>query len=82
MAKSLIVAECGINANGDINIAKQQIDLAVAAGANAIKFQVYNSEKLHGRNSPVFKDAKRGEFSYKNIRVLADYSPVRFYPIP
>jgi len=77
--KSFIVADCGINANGNIEIAKQQIDLATASGVDAIKFQVYNSEKLHGVNSPVYQDAKRGEFSYEHFRVLADYSPIEWF---
>ncbi len=77
--KTFIVADCGINANGNIEIAKQQIDLAVACGVDAVKFQVYNSEKLHGVDSPVYKDAKRGEFSYKNFKVLADYSPIEWF---
>jgi N,N'-diacetyllegionaminate synthase len=74
-----IVADCGINANGNIEVAKQQIDLAVASGVNAVKFQVYNAERLHGINSPVYKDAKRGEFSYDNFRVLADYCPIDWF---
>lgn len=77
--KTLIVADCGINANGNIEIAKQQIDLAVASGVDAVKFQVYNSEKLHGVNSPVYKDAKGGEFSYDHFRILADYCPVEWF---
>jgi N-acetylneuraminate synthase len=57
--KSFIVAECGINANGDVNVAKQQIDLATAAGCDAVKFQkrdidqVYTQEFLDSpRESP------------------------------
>jgi len=34
-----VVAEIGINHNGDINIAKKLIDVAVEAGCNAVKFQ-------------------------------------------
>jgi len=34
-----VIAEIGINHNGDINIAKQMIDAAVHAGADAVKFQ-------------------------------------------
>lgn len=47
-----IVAEIGINHNGSVEIAKQLIDVAVEAGADAVKFQkrtvevVYNSEEL------------------------------------
>ena len=35
----VIIAEVGINHNGDMYIAKKLIDAAVAAGANAVKFQ-------------------------------------------
>ena len=34
-----IIAEIGINHNGDIGIAKQMIDAAVHAGVDAVKFQ-------------------------------------------
>lgn len=74
-----IYADLGINANGNLEIARQQIDLAVASGVDGIKMQVYNSEKLHGVNSPVYKDAKRGEFSYEHFRVLADYCPIDWF---
>lgn len=77
--RTLIVAEAGINSNGDIELAKQQINLASMAGVDAVKFQVYNSEKIHGKDSPVYADAKRGEFSYKNLQVLADYSPLDWF---
>ena len=77
--KTLIVADIGINSNGNIELAKQQIDLATASGVDAIKMQVYNSEKLHGVNSPVYKDAKRGEFSYDHIRVLSEYCPIDWF---
>jgi sialic acid synthase SpsE len=77
--KTLIIADCGINSNGDVELAKRQIDLAVASGVSSVKFQVYNSEKLHGVNSPVYKDAKRGEFSYEHFRVLADYCPIDWF---
>jgi N-acetylneuraminate synthase len=36
---ALIIAEIGINHNGDLGIAKQMIDAAVHAGADAVKFQ-------------------------------------------
>ena len=34
-----VIAEIGINHNGDLGIAKQMIDAAVHAGADAVKFQ-------------------------------------------
>ena len=44
--KVIIIAEAGVNHNGDINIAKKLIDLASEAGADFIKFQTFNSKKL------------------------------------
>ena len=72
-----IIAEAGINACGNIEIAKQQIDLAAACGANAIKFQIYDTDRLYNNDRTVksYKDSQRGWFSYKNFRILADYTP-------
>lgn len=39
MEKPFLIAEIGINHNGDIKIAKQLIDEAVVAGFDAVKFQ-------------------------------------------
>ena len=54
-----IIAEIGINHNGDLSLAKQLIDLAVETGCNAVKFQkrtvdkVYSQEMLDSpRESP------------------------------
>ncbi|MBZ9607792.1 N-acetylneuraminate synthase [Clostridium estertheticum] len=43
---TFIIAEAGVNHNGDINIAKDMVDKAVFAGADAIKFQTFITEKL------------------------------------
>jgi N-acetylneuraminate synthase len=58
-ANTFIIAEIGINHNGDINIAKQLIDMAKKAGCDAVKFQkrtidiVYPKEILEQfRESP------------------------------
>jgi N-acetylneuraminate synthase len=59
MDKTFIIAEIGINHNGDINITKELINGAVDAGCDAVKFQkrtveeVYSSEELDKyRESP------------------------------
>jgi N-acetylneuraminate synthase len=64
-----IVAEIGINHNGDIDIAKKLIDVATIAGCNAVKFQkrtidiVYTSEELaKPRESPY--GTTNGELKY------------------
>lgn len=41
-----IIAEAGVNHNGDINLAKKLIDVAVQAGADAVKFQTFKTERL------------------------------------
>ena len=42
-----IIAEIGINHNGDIHIAKKLIDAAIDIGANAVKFQKRNLESIY-----------------------------------
>jgi len=42
-----IIAEIGINHNGDINIAKKLIDLAVLSGCDAVKFQKRSVDKVY-----------------------------------
>lgn len=43
--KTYIIAEAGVNHNGDIDIAKRLIDIAKEAGADAIKFQTFKAEE-------------------------------------
>lgn len=79
-----IIAEIGINHNGDINIAKKLIDGSVFAGANAVKFQkrtierVYTKEYLDSlRESPWGKtqrDQKLGlEFGKEEYDIIDKY---------
>ncbi len=49
MDRTFIIAEIGINHNGDINIAKQLIDWAVLSGADAVKFQKRTVEKVYSK---------------------------------
>ena len=46
-APVFIIAEAGINHNGDIAIAKKLVDAAAAAGADAVKFQMRNLDELY-----------------------------------
>jgi len=79
-----IVAEIGINHNGDIKIAKKLIDLAVSSGCDAVKFQkrtvnkVYSKEVLDGpRESPwgtTQREQKEGlEFSISDYKIIDKY---------
>ena len=46
MAHTLIIAEAGVNHNGDISIAKQLVDVAADSGADYVKFQTFKAEKM------------------------------------
>ncbi len=61
MRKVLIIAEAGVNHNGDINIAKKMIDAACEAKADIVKFQTFKADKLVSRN------AKMAEYQINNI---------------
>lgn len=50
--KTFIIAEAGVNHNGSLGMAFQLIDVAVAAGANAVKFQTFKAEKVIAVNAP------------------------------
>lgn len=47
-----IIAEAGVNHNGDIQLAKQLVDVAADAGADAVKFQTFKAEKLTSISAP------------------------------
>lgn len=56
MNKIFIIAEAGVNHNGNIEIARKLVDEAVLAGADAVKFQTFKAENL------VCKDAKKAAY--------------------
>lgn len=79
-----VIAEIGINHNGDLNVAKRLIDVAVLAGCNAVKFQkrtvdvVYTKEELATAREnpfgPTNGDLKRGlEFGRDQYQILNQY---------
>lgn len=43
--RTLIIAEAGVNHNGDLNLAKQLIDVAAEAGVDLVKFQTFNADR-------------------------------------
>ena len=43
---TLIIAEAGVNHNGDLELAKQLIDVAAEAGADLVKFQTFSADRL------------------------------------
>lgn len=82
---SYVIAEIGINHNGDINLAKELIDMAQTSGCDAVKFQkrtveeVYSTEELDKpRESPwgtTTREQKHGiEFNITQYKELEEYS--------
>ncbi len=61
MNKVFIIAEAGVNHNGDINIAKRLIDNAKEVGADAVKFQTWITELI------VTPNAELAEYQSNNI---------------
>ena len=48
----LIIAEAGVNHNGNISIAKKLIDIAAEAGADIVKFQTFKADKMISKKAP------------------------------
>lgn len=83
-----IIAEAGVNHNGDMKIAKQLIDVAADAGVNAVKFQTFKSQQLVLKNTSKAPYQKRTtlqnesqyemlrllEVSKENMKMLQDYA--------
>ena len=82
-----IIAEAGVNHNGDVSLAKEMVDKAVEAGVDAIKFQTFKSEKLVtkyasmakyqkeniGEEDSQFNMLKKLELSFEEFIELKDY---------
>ena len=59
LKKSYIIAEIGVNHEGCMRTAVEQIAMAQRAGASAVKFQAYKAHKLATRNSPSYWDRSK-----------------------
>lgn len=63
MSNVIIIAEAGVNHNGNIENAYRLIDVAVESGANYVKFQTFKTEKLTSIN------AKKANYQIENTKV-------------
>ncbi|OHA66529.1 MAG: N-acetylneuraminate synthase [Candidatus Wildermuthbacteria bacterium RIFCSPHIGHO2_02_FULL_49_9] len=86
-----IIAEAGINHNGDLKIAKKMVDVAAKAGADAIKFQTFKAEEVvntqeemiaYRHQGKLVKESFMGllrsvELAYKEWRELAAYAKAK-----
>lgn len=85
--KVFIIAEIGVNHNGDIDLAKKMIDSAVESGADAVKFQTFKAEDIttksaskadyQNKNSPMedsqFEMLKKLELEYSEFKEINEY---------
>ncbi len=84
--KVFIIAEAGVNHNGDIDLAKKLVDAAIDAGADAVKFQSFKAEKLvtvnaqkadyqknNTGNGNQYEMLKKLELSYEQHVILKRY---------
>lgn len=62
----LIIAEAGVNHNGNIDLAKKLIDAAADAGVDYVKFQTFNSKKL------VSKNAQKADYQKENTKEVGE----------
>jgi N,N'-diacetyllegionaminate synthase len=63
MTQTLIIAEAGVNHNGDMGLARQLIDAAADAGADAVKFQTFIADNL------VTRAARKADYQVDRLMV-------------
>ncbi len=78
-----IIAEAGSNHNGNFEQAKKLIDVAAAAGADAVKFQVFRASKLYPKSAgvadylsstkPIYETIAEMEMPYEWVPKLTEY---------
>lgn len=57
--RPFVIAEAGVNHEGDMATARRLIDEAAGAGADAIKFQSYRADTLASKDSPAYWDTSK-----------------------
>lgn len=84
-APCCIVAEIGLNHNGDSGLARTILEQAALAGADAVKLQTINAEELYGPSHPRFDICRRlqlTENDYKSLARRAEELKVIFFSTP
>ncbi|MBI1894809.1 MAG: N-acetylneuraminate synthase family protein [Candidatus Rokubacteria bacterium] len=72
--KVMLVAEAGVNHEGDLTHAKRMVEKAAKAGADAIKFQTYKTEQLlMSREKERIAQRRKFELSNRQFRALAEH---------
>ncbi|MBW9222852.1 N-acetylneuraminate synthase family protein [Methanothermococcus sp. SCGC AD-155-K20] len=69
-----IIAEAGLNHNGDVELAKELIEKAAEVGADAIKFQSYHAENFISKDSEYYQLFKKLELSEEEFKELYKFA--------
>lgn len=84
--KTFIIAEAGNNHEGNLSNAKKLIKLAAKAGADAIKFQTFLTEKfINKKEKKRFKQLKKFQLNFdqfKQLKNLANKKKLKFISTP
>ena len=74
--KTIIIAEAGVNHNGNINLAKKLIDVASKAGADYVKFQTFDVDQL------ILKNTKTAAYQKRNLKNnISQYQMLKKYQL-
>jgi sialic acid synthase SpsE len=93
-----IIAEAGVNHEGDMDIARRLINEAAEGGAHAIKFQTYKASTIASKNSPAYWDItkeptdtqyklfqkydKFWKSEYEQLKSYCDHAEIEFLSTP
>ncbi len=76
LSECFIIAEIGANHNRSLSLAKELIDAAVDARADAVKFQIYSAETLYSKKTPLHSGYDKDLFSLiKGIETPREWLP-------
>ncbi len=93
-----IIAEIGVNHEGNMDIAKRLIDEAQEGGAHAVKFQTYKADTIASKNSPSYWDLTKEKTTsqhklfkkydkfwkteFEELRKYCDHADIEFLSTP
>jgi sialic acid synthase SpsE len=83
--KTFVIAEAGINHNGNLQMAKDLVYAAKECGCSAVKFQTYDTDRRVSKNSPIYDILKKCELDYnqqKKVKEYADEVGIEFFSTP
>lgn len=72
--ETFIIAEAGINHNGDLDVAKELVTEASENGADAVKFQTYDTDRRVDGDDPLYDVFDKCELSYDEFRELHSFA--------